>query len=52
MTTFTALIYDGNRQRLVAYECDSKATFEQHLSQQFGVYVCLWIEQQVKDTAG
>ena len=51
MYTFTALIYDGNRQRIVSHDCDTKSEFEQYLNGEFGCFVCLWIAQDVKNIA-
>ena len=51
MYTVKALIYDGNRQRIVSHDCETKAEFEQYLTREFGCYVCLWIAQDVKNIA-
>ncbi|NDV90956.1 hypothetical protein GTH32_07080 [Alteromonas sp. 345S023] len=42
MYSFSALIYDGLRQQLVAGEFSSKDAFNRHLNDTFGVHVCLW----------
>ena len=45
MYSFTALIYDGNRQQIVTHTCDNEAAFNTFLTATYGVYVCLWVQQ-------
>jgi hypothetical protein len=42
MYSFSALIYDGLRQQLVAGEFSSNEAFNRHLNETYGVHVCLW----------
>ena len=46
MYTFSAVIYDGNRQHLVKQDVSDLAAFEAYLQQQYGCYVCLWYNQE------
>lgn len=45
MYSFSALIYDGRRQHLIAGEFDSSEQFNRHLENTYGIHVCLWQSQ-------
>lgn len=44
--TFSAIIYDGNKQHLVKQDVLDQVAFEAYLQQQYGCYVCLWCNQE------
>jgi len=44
--TFSAIIYDGNRQHLVKQDVSDHEAFETYLQQQYGCYVCLWCNKE------
>ncbi|GGW75222.1 hypothetical protein GCM10007391_04310 [Alteromonas halophila] len=45
MPVFTALIYTGTHQCLVSQPCADHESFHDYLTEQFGVYVCLWLKE-------
>lgn len=42
MLYFSALIYDGYRQKLVEYQCRNESELDSYLSSTYPLHVCLW----------
>ncbi|GMM68127.1 hypothetical protein MTsDn1_14220 [Alteromonas sp. MTD1] len=47
MFTFSAVIYDGNKQNLVKFDARTESDFDAYLQSRFGCYVCLWSNKEL-----
>ena len=50
MFTFSAVIYDGNKQTLVRYNGRTDAEFSDYLEARYGCYVCLWLNKELSES--
>jgi len=48
--TFSAVIYDGNKQNLVTFDAKTESDFVAFLEARFGCYVCLWSNKELSET--
>ena len=51
MFTFSAVIYDGNKQSLVRYDGNDEEAFERYLNEKYACYVCLWSNKELSERA-
>ena len=49
MFTFSAVIYDGNKQSLVRHNCKTDSEFSAFLEARYGCYVCLWSNKELSE---
>ncbi|BFT30826.1 hypothetical protein D210916BOD24_20020 [Alteromonas sp. D210916BOD_24] len=49
MFLYSAVIYDGNKQRLVQYEGRTDTEFSSYLESKFGCFVCLWSNKELSE---
>ena len=50
MFTFSAVVYDGNKQTLVRYDGRTDTEFSAYLEARYGCYVCLWSNKELSQS--
>ncbi|AUC87882.1 hypothetical protein CW735_06520 [Alteromonas sp. MB-3u-76] len=50
MFTFSAVIYNGNKQILIRHDCKTDTEFSDYLESQYGCHVCLWSNKELSES--